>query len=144
MTDDPTQTDAEQTGNRIAQLADAEWEHAGKLAVGAVLGLLVNSVVVAALTGADIPAIAEGVAFLTPAVALAVVLFDRYDPLEMPYLSAILMFLTVWAANTITATVRAFRMISDPIMGLVLIGLVGLIFTPGAFLGAYIARRWWA
>lgn len=144
MTDDPTHTDAEQTGNRFAQLPDVGWKRPAKLAVGAVLGLLINAVAVAVLTGAGLSAIAEGVAFLTPAVALAVVLFDRYEPLELPYLSAVLMFLTVWAANTITATVRAFQMISDPLTGIILISLVGLMFTPGAFLGGYIARRWWA
>lgn len=70
---------------------------------------------------------------------------DRYNPVDLPYLSPFILFLTVLGGNLISLVVRIFRGggQTDPVMSILILGLVALMFTPGPFLGTWAVRRWW-
>lgn len=150
MSSKPLPTDDGQGGeqSRLDRIrADTDWTALAKLGGAAVLGLAVNTVAVSAFVGGGIPGIADGVAYLAPTTVLAVVLFHRYDPVGMAYLSPALMFLTMLGANTASLIIRTarmgFGMFGQSLLSFVLLAFVALMFLPGPFLGAWAARRWW-
>lgn len=145
MSNEPIPSDGEPEDTDIlTRIQGADWDTYGKLTAGAVGGLIANALILTAITGGDMMGIADGVAFLTPAIILSVILFHRHDPVDVPYLAPALLFLTIGAANTISLSVRAIRgSTANPVMSVLVLGLVALLFTPGPFLGAYAARRWW-
>lgn len=145
MSNEPIPSDGEQRGtNRLTRLQNADWNTYGKLAAGAVGGLIANALILTTITGGDLMGIADGVLFLTPAIILSVVLFHRHDPVDLPFLGPALLFLTIGAANTISLSVRAIRgATANPFMSVVVLAVVAAMFTPGPFLGAYAVRRWW-
>lgn len=132
--------------NTVSQrVRGADWTRYGALALAAIIGLLVNAALVAAFTGGGLGSLAEGVAYLTPAVALAAILHDAYNPLDVKYVSPTVLFLTLLAGNTMSLSIRVFRMgvQTEPLWSVAVLAIVALIFTPGAFLGTWAARRWW-
>lgn len=147
MSDVNTAQADEPSGNHLTRLKQsADWTAFGKLAAAGTLGLAANGVGIAAVVGGGgVTGIAEGIANLTPAIAISGALFHRYDPVDLPYLSPILLFVTLALANTLSLVVNIFSAgpQSDPLMSAILLGFVALMFTPGPFLGMYAARRWW-
>ncbi len=142
---DAKPTDGGQATDQLTKVADADWKRYGTLALGAVLGLIVNSVALIAVVGGDALGIADGVAYLAPVVILAAGIHERYNSFrDTPFIGPLTLFLTIALANTISLTVKVFRMggQSDPVMSVMVLGLVALMFTPGAFLGVWAVRRW--
>lgn len=127
------------------RLDSVDWTEYARLALGAVIGLIANAILMTALMGASMMGIADGVAYLTPAVALGAAVFHRYNPADgLAYISPTILFITLAAANTISLSVRVFRMggQSEPAMAVIVLAFVALMFTPGPFLGAWAVRRW--
>jgi len=141
------QTDAEQTGNEPSRsLADrVDGQRLGKLLAGSIGGLVVNAALITAVIGSGLDGIAGGLVSLAPGVFIAAAVYDRYDPVDFPYVSPLILFLTILTANLITLMVRIFRegAQSDPVMSVLILGIVALMFTPGPFLGTWAVRRWW-
>lgn len=143
------QTDSEQTGNesavsRVVGGVDGVWY--AKLLVAAVLGLVANTLVMLAVVGGDVLSIADGVAFLAPAVVLAAWVHDRKNPVDMAYIGPAVLFVTILAANTISLSVRVYRqgIAGEPLMTALLLGFLALLFAPGPFLAVWATRRWWS
>lgn len=127
------------------RVAGADWNRYGTIALAAILGLLANSVVLIAIVGGDALGIADGVAYLAPTVILAAWVHDRNNPIaDMAYLGPGSLFLTIAAANTVSLSVKVFRMggQSDPALTVMILGFLAILFTPGAFLAVWAARRW--
>lgn len=145
----PKPTDSEQTGNKNAVQRWADEVDAarfGKLGFAAALGLALNSLaLIAVVGGGDVTGIADGVAYLAPAVIIAAWLHDLYNPVDRAYLGPVVLFGTLAAANIISLSVRVFRMggQSEPLMTMVVLGVLSLMFTPGVFLSVWATRRWW-
>lgn len=145
MSEEPADTDAEQHTTNPLITRDLA-ERLGVLAVGTVLGLVVNSLIILAIVGGDALGIADGVAFLAPALIIAVWVDDRYNPArDVRFLGPFVLLIIMLMANTVSLGARVYRMgaQSDPVMTALLVGFLAVMFTPGAFLGAWAARRWW-
>lgn len=147
---DAEHTDAEQTGNKqpiAVRLGGVDWPRLGKLLAAVVLGLTANAVGLLSVVGGNAIGIADGVAYLAPGLVLGAWIHDQYNPVrDTPYLGAFVLFVTLVVANLISLGVRVFRTFggqSDPAMTALILALLALLFVPGAFLGAWAARKWW-
>lgn len=144
---DAKPTEAEQNTKQpmMDRLTDADWNRYGTLALAAVIGLVVNSLALIAMVGGSAIGIADGVAYLAPVVILAGWVHDRYNPIaDTAFLGPAVLFITVLVANTVSLSVRVFRMggQSEPLMSAMILGILALMFTPGAFLAVWAVRRW--
>lgn len=144
---DANTTDAEQTTKQplIDRVPNTVLKRYGFIALGAVLGLVLNSAGLLGIVGGNALGIADGVAYLAPVVILAGLMHERYNPIrDTPFLGPFTLFLIIGLANTVSLSVKVFRMggQSDPVMTVMVLGLVALMFTPGAFLGVWAVRRW--
>lgn len=135
------------SGNGLFGLGGSvDWTPLARIAFGALAGLAVNAVAWTAFLGWNLAGFVGGLAFLAPAVTLGAALFQRYTPTDRAYLAPALLFVTIALANTISLTVRVLQTFggqSSPVMSVLIIAVVGMMFTPGPFVGAWAARRWW-
>lgn len=123
----------------------ADWLALGKLLVGVVLGLAANALVVLTIIGGDFSGIAGGIAYLVPAAFIGAAVFHDYGP-EVPYVGGLVLFLTILVAHTAALMIRMYQTpvpTGSPGATLLVVAVVGLIFTPGPFLGTWAVRRWW-
>lgn len=149
MTNDNPIPDEEPTGNktRLNQaVSDTNFPELGIIASGALLGLVANALVITSVVSGTLGELSGGLATLAPSVAVAAALFHRYTPTDRDILAPALLFVTLLIANVATLSLRVFQTLgsqSSPLLSIALISVVAVTFTPGPFLGAYIARRWW-
>jgi hypothetical protein len=142
---DAKPTESEKTDPVKSRVSGVNWNRYVIIAAGSAFGLILNSAVILGVVGGGASSLAGGVASLAPVVILASLVYDRYDPVDLPYLSPFVLFITILAANLISLIVRVFREggQSDPVMSAAILGIVALMFTPGPFLGTWAVRRWW-
>lgn len=125
---------------------DSDWTELAKLGLAGIAGLAVNGAILALLLGGgDVMRLADGVAYLAPAVILAAALFHLHTPSEHPLIAPPILFLTLIAANAASLMVKVFRAggQSNPVMTALILTVVAVMFTPGPFIGVASARRWW-
>jgi hypothetical protein len=142
---EPTRTEQTTDQTLTERVAGADWRRYGVIALAAVIGLIANSLALLAVVGGDLLGIADGVAYLAPVVVLAGVVHDRYNPIaDLSYIGPLSLFATIGLANTISLSVKVFRMggQSSPGLTLLVLAFLALLFTPGAFLGVWATRRW--
>lgn len=148
------QTDAEQTENeptgststsRLDDMkAKVEWIRALKLSAATAGGLVVWSFALVTALGSSMSSIVDGVVVIAPGLALVAVLHDIYEPMDMRYVTPLILFLAMAVANFAAIMLRAFRLglLSEPLLSGVIFGVLALMFVPGPFLAAWATRRW--
>lgn len=151
MTDATKAVEGEQPTNQkqtyLDQIRDrADWTELGQLLIAVAVGLAVNTAVILAAIGGSPGEIGGGIAYLTPAAFIGAAIYHQKGGVDIPYVSGAALFCTILAANSVALIARMIQtgtLGSEPGMMVFVVLVVAAMFSPGPFIAAWAARRWW-